>query len=740
MGSLDSSAFELALIGFVAAAIAYGGLAVRQVLGGALRAGAGRAASWFLAAVGLSTLWGLAGAAAGLAPDDWPAWMVASADLARYAAWFAFLLVLLRPLPAADEAPGVKPADRSEIGLLPPLAVAIVGFGAVAVAAPLLVDAEGVDRLTLFASMAQPVFGLLLVEQLFRNTARDSRWGAKPLCLALALLFAFDLYIYSQAVLFGAFDADAFSIRAGIHTLAVPLLFVAARRQADWQARLQVSHNAAFYSATLLLAGAYLLFVSGIGYYVRDFGGSWGRALQLAVLFSAIVFLALLVLSGSMRARLRVFVSKNFFAYRYDYREQWLRFTTMLSAPASPQEMGLLVVRGLADMVESPGGSLWTLGGPGDDGDSGFVESGRTLRLARADREPADGPFARFLAAQGWIVDVSEARAHPERYAGLELPGWLARDADGAVGGGGGADGDIGPGEGTAGAHRVWAVVPLIVGEQLTGFVLLARPHAAIALDWEVRDLLKTASRQAAAFLAQLHAAEALLEARKFDAFNRMSAFVVHDLKNIVTQLSLMMKNAKRLHDNPEFRQDMLMTVESSLDKMRQLMLQLREGAKPPGGALGVELLPIVQRIAAVAVQRGRTLELPRIEPVATRGHEERIERVLGHLVANAFDATPAEGRVWLELTRVAGQAQVVVGDTGAGMSREFVETRLFKPFASTKAAGMGIGSYESAQYVRELGGQIRVDSRPGEGTLITVVLPLFESRQDSDLTMASPA
>jgi putative PEP-CTERM system histidine kinase len=430
-----------------------------------------------------------------------------------------------------------------------------------------------------------------------------------------------------------------------------------------------------------------------------------------------------------MRARLRVFVSKNFFAYRYDYREQWLRFTTMLSAPASPQEMGLLVVRGLADMVESPGGSLWTLGGPDrDDGDSGFVESGRTLRLARADREPADGPFARFLAAQGWIVDVAEARAHPERYEGLELPGWLARDGMTA-----------GP-HGRPRAHRVWAVVPLIVGEQLTGFVLLARPHAAIALDWEVRDLLKTASRQAAAFLAQLHAAEALLEARKFDAFNRMSAFVVHDLKNIVTQLSLMMKNAKRLHDNPEFQQDMLMTVESSLDKMRQLMLQLREGAKPPGGALGVELLPIVQRIAAVAVQRGRTLELPRIEPVATRGHEERIERVLGHLVANAFDATPAEGRVWLELTRVAGQAQVVVGDTGAGMTREFVETRLFKPFASTKAAGMGIGSYESAQYVRELGGQIRVDSRPGEGTLITVVLPLFESRQDSDLQMASPA
>lgn len=702
---MQDSPFELALLGFAAAALAYAALAARLAWGGYLHPGAGRAAHAFLLALAASALWGLGGAAMGALPDaTWLGTVVAATDLARYGAWFWFLLVLLRPALAQPAAP--------ETGFLRPAAALILALGAVGLVLPLLWPQEGAARLGLFAALAQSVFGLLLVEQLFRNVARDGRWGVKPLCLGLGGLFAFDLYVYSQAVLFGEFDADAFAIRAGIHALAVPLLFVAARRLADWHARLQVSHSAAFYSATLLLAGAYLLFISAIGYYVRFFGGSWGRALQLALLFGAIGFLAALLLSGALRAQVRVFVSKHFFAYRYDYREQWLRFTAMLSAPASPQEMGLLVVRGLSEMVDSPGGSLWTLA----SADGAYAESARTLRLVEPVPEPADSAFARFMAAQGWIVDLREARAHPERYEGLALPAWLA------------------------GAEEVWAVVPLIVGEQLTGFVLLARPHAATELDWEVRDLLKTASRQAAAFLAQLHAAEALLEARKFDAFNRMSAFVVHDLKNIVTQLSLMMKNAKRLHDNPEFQQDMLMTVESSLDKMRQLMLQLREGAKPPGGPLGVELQPIVQRIAQVAAQRGRTLELPHVERVATRGHEERIERVLGHLVQNAFDATPPEGRVWLELRRVSGQAQVVVGDTGAGMTREFVQTRLFKPFASTKSAGMGIGSYESSQYVRELGGRIEVASEPGRGTVITVVLPLFESQQDSDLKMTTAA
>jgi putative PEP-CTERM system histidine kinase len=690
---------DLALLGFAAALLVYGALALRLAYIGYWRAQAGTAAQVFLFAVACSVAWGTAGTAAAVGLDAAAA-LLPVADLARYAAWFWFLLVLLRP--------GLKDAPNGEVSRLRPVAVGLVALAALAVAINAIVDSEALQRWALFANLALPVFGLLLVEQLFRNVARDGRWGAKPLCLGLAGLFAFDLYIYSQAVLFGSFDADAFSIRAAIHTLAVPLLFLSARRQANWQARLQVSHNAAFFSATLVLAGAYLLFVSAVGYYVRFFGGSWGRALQLALLVSALVFLAMLVLSGELRARLRVTISKHFFAYRYDYREQWLRFTAMLSTPSSPQDMGALVVSGLSGLVDSPGGSLWVR----DAGADQFVEAARTRQLVATTTTSASAPWLTFIEQEGWIIDTAEARRHPDRYAGVALPDWVG--------------------------EAVWAVVPLLVGERLTGFVLLARPHAAPELDWEVRDLLKTASRQAAVFLAQLQATEALLEARKFEAFNRMSAFVVHDLKNIVTQLSLMMKNAKRLHDNPEFQQDMLMTVESSLEKMRRLMLQLRDGEKSASGLLGVDLRPVVQRIAHDAEQRGRTLELAQMQAVATRGHADRIERVLGHMVQNAFDATPPEGRVWIELTRASGQAQVVVGDTGQGMTADFIANRLFKPFSSSKAAGMGIGAYESAQYVRELGGEIRVESEPGRGTLITVVLPLFDTHQTSDLRMTT--
>jgi putative PEP-CTERM system histidine kinase len=551
------------------------------------------------------------------------------------------------------------------------------------------------------------------VEQLFRNQAQASRWAAKPLCLGLGTIFAYDVYLYSQALMFGGFDSDALSARGVVHVLAVPLLLVASRRHGHWLARVQVSKTAAFYSASLLLIGLYLLFIAGAGYYVRFFGGSWGGALQVALMASALLALLVLIFSGALRARVRVFLNKHFFSYRYDYRLEWLHFTAMLSSTSAPQEVGGLVVQGLANMVECPGGGLWFKA----LGDDRYVQSAAWNMAQLSAAEPTDSPMCRLMHDREWIVDLGAVRdGSAPRDEGAAVPEWLSSWSAG------------------------WIVVPLLAADELLGFVVLAQPRAQLELDWEVRDLLKTAARQAASFLAQMHATEALLEARKFDAFNRMSAFVVHDLKNIVTQLSLMLKNAERHRDNPEFQQDMLTTVSSSLDKMRQMMLQLREGERPAGTASGVDLAPLLQRIQDSAGQRGRQLELEIVDRVATRGHEQRLERVIGHVVQNALDATPASGRVWVKLQQAAGRVQVVVGDTGAGMTQEFIRTRLFRPFSSTKTSGMGIGSYESSQYIKELGGGIDVKSEVGQGSVVTLSMPMFDMRTGSDLRLADGA
>jgi putative PEP-CTERM system histidine kinase len=709
--SMGNTFNQIAFYGHALAAVVHASFAAYLLVSARLTQSGMRSSRALVAALLVTAVWAaLSGATEIYASSAWRTW-AAVADLARYALWFAFLLQLLQadPQTASSTLAEVRPAANSpQLGRW----WRVGAVAAVSIAAITLWSDGGyvlptqAPRASIAVGLALPLLGILAVEQLFRNIGEDARWGAKPLCLGLACVFVFDVYLFSEALLFARVDEDAYGLRGAVHALAVPFLWVAARRRTDWIQRLQVSRKAAFYSATLVLAGGYLLFMSAIGYYVRYFGGTWGRALQVGLLAVAVAILVALLFSGSLRAWIKVFVGKHFYAYRYDYRDEWLRFTAMLSSRGSPQETGALIVSGLARMVECPAGSLWTRA----SADAPYTEAARWNMQHNGGEEPADSAFCSLMQDKGWVIDLEEYRTAPRRYAGMIMPTWLLASAN------------------------PWLVVPLLVDGEMLGFVVLARPRTAVDLNWELLDLLKTAGRQAAGYLAQMQATEALLEARKFEAFNRMSAFVVHDLKNIVTQLSLMLKNAERLRDNREFQEDMLLTVESSLEKMRRLMLQLREGATPVGAGRGVELAPIVTRLQALAAAQGRSLQVQKLERLATRGHEDRLERVLGHLVQNALDATPPQGTVWVCVERYSGQVKVDVGDTGSGMTEEFIQSKLFKPFSTTKRSGMGIGTYESHQYVRELGGSIQVRSQVHEGTVVTVLLPVFEVQAASDL------
>lgn len=657
------------------------------------RAG-GRSRAMFLA-VGLSALWGMLGLAFALTGQLVFFAGNLLADSLRFGGWYFFLLVLMKPETTEERN---VPQRFRWLG-----AMAMMLFAAGLGSQTLFI--LGIDwlipsqRVALFASLAMSVFGLVLIEQLFRNVAPEFRWSIKPLCLGLGATFSFDLYLYSDGLLFNRIDADALSVRGFAHALGLPLAALSAIRSHAWKRKLVMSQRAVLQSATLVIVGAYLLFMAFAGYYVRFFGGEWGRALQVALIFAALLILVILTLSGSMRATLRVQVGKHFFSYRYDYREEWLRFTQTLSAQGGFAGLGQHVVRGLADMVESPGGALWLK----DPSGRFFAQAACWNAPILPATEDEGSALCRFLVDSGWVINLEEYRSLPRRYDGLSLPPWLVE------------------------MPNAWLIVPLTAGSELIAFVVLATARTRMDVNWEVNDLLKTAGRQAGAFLGQMQASDALLEAKKFESFNRMSAFVVHDLKNIVAQLSLMLKNAERHRDNPEFQKDMLMTVEHSVERMRQLMMQLRQGATPLDGPRGIDLADVVRRIQTAKSGQGRDVEVDIEERLVARGHEDRVERVVGHLVQNALDATEQGGRVWVRLARQGKNALVEVGDTGHGMSPEFVRERLFKPFQTTKPTGMGIGAYESFQYVHELGGKLSVDSAVSVGTQVNLLLPLFE-------------
>jgi putative PEP-CTERM system histidine kinase len=656
----------------------------------------GRHPAPLLAACALTGLWAavvvLAYLTAG--PDGMPGRAVLRAaeslEALRSTVWVACLMTMLTGRDGQSPGPaGVQPhlhgiwllAGVAALALLP------LAVGPLYGAAP--------PALALGCRLLLAVLGLLLLEQLYRATPAHERWGIKYACLGVGVLFAYDFYLYSDGLLFQRLNGDLLGARGLVNALGAPLLAISAARSPRRALGLALSRQMLFGSAALIGSAVYLLAMAACAWYLRRFGGAWGVLVQMAWLAGAAIVLAGVLFSGAARAYAKVFISKHFYQSDFDYREEWQRFTRALSLDGP--ELGQRAVQAIAALVESPGGALWLR-----SEDGGCVPAA-SWNLPRQ-QDGADVAFCRFLENRVWVLDVSECLARPERYAGLSPPNWLA------------------------GMAQAWLVVPLMLHGRLHGLVALTAPRAGLALDWEMRDLLKLAGSQAASYLAHRTSTDALAVARQFESFNRMSAFIVHDLKNLVSQLSLLLTNAERHQGNPEFQQDMLATLAHSVRKMTLLLHKLSRGEGPEQPAP----LALAEVLAQAVRARAAARPCPSLDVLDggldVLADRQRLERVLGHLIQNAIEATPADGKVALSLRREGLSAVIELSDSGHGMSEQFIRERLFKPFDSTKPAGMGIGVFESRDYLCGIGGRLEVNSAPGQGSTFRIILPLHQA------------
>ncbi|OBV37795.1 XrtA/PEP-CTERM system histidine kinase PrsK [Janthinobacterium psychrotolerans] len=606
-------------------------------------------------------------------------------ELLRTLGWLVFLLLLIAPSRArllALVAGGAGVAAIAMVlwwSVLPQLGAEQAAFARTAAIACRLLLA---------------VLGMLLVEQWYRNTPPLKRWGIKFACLGAGGLFAYDFYLYSDALLFREINDDIWAARGVVDALCAPLLGVSAARNPGWALGLSVSRQMLFRSAALLGSAIYLLAMAASAYYLRYFGGAWGSLMQMAYLGGAMLLLAGVLFSGALRARLKVFINKHFYQASFDYREEWLRFTRALSEDGPA--LGERTIQAVAQLVESPAGGLWIA-----------REAGVLTPVAgwnwppQLPAVPADGPLCRFLKARQWVIEVADGNHLPQHYGGLVLPPALLA------------------------LPAIWLLVPLMLHGKLFGFVALARPRARIGLNWEIRDVLKIAGSQAASYLAHRESLDSLMVSRQFESFNRMSTFIVHDLKNLVFQLSLLLSNAEKHRANPAFQQDMLATLDHSVQKMKTLLQKLARG-ETPDAASPLQLDGLLRQAVAAKASLEPKPQLEIVDGELTvLANRARLERVLGHLIQNAVEATASSGQVAVRLRRELRTAVVELNDTGAGMSEQFIRERLFKPFDTTKTAGMGIGVFESREYIREVGGSLEVRSEPQVGTTFRVILPL---------------
>jgi putative PEP-CTERM system histidine kinase len=438
---------------------------------------------------------------------------------------------------------------------------------------------------------------------------------------------------------------------------------------------------------------------------LRGSGWDWSRTLLLALL--AVMTVAALVLLPSARARswAKVKLAKHLFEHRYDYRTEWLRFTDTLGRTgADAPPLGERVVKAFADILESPGGMLLALE-PGGATSMATVWNWPDRARIGSDFE-GSRQFWAALQKHGRIVELDAYRHDwgDPRDLSIAIPQWILDDPS------------------------AWVGVPLIHHERLIGLVLLAAPEYRRPLDWEDFDLLRTAGRQAASSLAEAHTQDALSNARRFEEFNRRFAFILHDIKNLVSQLSLLSRNAERHADNAEFRADMVATLKSSVGKMNELLARLSPQAQARACRNQPHPLRPILSSAIAAKRRDHDVRLIGDSALWAMADASALEQAVGHLLQNAVEASPADAPVLVRVEAQGENVAITVTDHGCGMDADFIQGRLFQPFVSTKTGGFGIGSFEARSLIVAMGGRLAVDSAPGKGTSFTIALPAADA------------
>ena len=650
----------------------------------------GRAKVPLVVALSLTALWALTAVIGTSLGNAVAAMSGGIAETMRNAAWLAVLWTLLHEA-GQEEAKPPRGARWVVLALI------------LALASQLVLDLFTVQGVELERSMLglfhaswllRAAFALgtiILLHSLFARLARDGAGQIGWLGCALTIIWAVEFNHYLLAWFTDGEVATIGEMRGVVMVLITPLILLGTGSRE--RRAVALSRRATYHVATVVIGALYALALLAMIMLVRTVDNPATRLVQIGAIFALSVIALVLLPSGAFRAWLRVEIAKHLFAHRYDYRDEWMCFAEAMGPSGDEADMPLeRAVRAVAEAVAAPGALLllarddralvpaadwnWPLAdGEGEIGDTGFLHRHQSVE---------------------WIVDV--AREAPEG----ALPQWIVDDP------------------------RAWALVPLVHGGRLTGAVLIARPAGRTGLDWEDLDMLRVLGRQLAVTLSERQQQHALAEAQRFDEFNRRFAFILHDIKNMVSQISLLAGNAERHAENPDFRADMVLTLRETADRMNDLISRLaRPDQVRAGESAGCDLAAVARDVAKAVAARGRVV-VDGEAPLWVGGDAARLAQAIGHLVQNAIEATPPGGApVRITLSRGDDGAQLDIIDQGCGMSAEFLASGLYRPFASTKSAGFGLGAHEAKALITAMRGRIEVASRPGHGTRFTICLPL---------------
>lgn len=551
-----------------------------------------------------------------------------------------------------------------------------------------------------FNFLVLSVMALGSLEQLVRNS-NVGRF-IKLIAISLSLLLATYIAYYAISLIRQESLQELWLARAALVMLTSSFIVLAGivfHRDRDYEASIGFSRPVMFYGTSTLIVSAGLLLIGLGSYYVQLFRSLWSLYFYALLLGSCLLSIAAIFLSSTLRSRLRVWVSKHFFSHKYDYRKEWLTSMHMLESATSMDDLLAKAYKVLASTIQAGGGEI-------------KLRNGRVFETVFQHNWPktpdisAAHSTVRHMHAYGWVFTPKQKNNDLAQGNHL-LPNWTSVEN--------GPD----------------LLIPLKANGQVLAIAVLGHCKMPYGMNWEDLDVLKTLGREIAGHMLIHQQHEDLSDRKQLDAYSKMTAFVMHDLNNVAAQLSLLSKNAQKHKTNPAFIDDMVMTVSNSADRMHKL---IKRFSQPVHGA--VDSFSVNQALEE-AVQRCSNSALPIDVALTANDRNVQADResfimAVQHLLKNAQEASAAGQRVGLSTTDSGTNFVIEIEDFGQGMTAEFINRQLFKPFNTTKVGkGMGIGVYLTREFFSEINGKLTVDSKLGEGTRFTIQLASVDITKD---------
>ena len=536
------------------------------------------------------------------------------------------------------------------------------------------------------------IVALMNLEAVFVRVAGKDLWRTKFEFIGIFCILAFFVFYYSQGLLYRTVNMNLLTARSAV-LITSSLSIGYSRLFRGGDVRVAVSRFVLYRSLSVILVGGYLIMLAVIGEGMRYFGVSFGRDIAIFLAFAVGCFIMAVLLSERLRRRVKVFVNKNFYAQKFDYRDEWIKFTERLAICRDIPAVEEAIVTTFADTFDVEGVSLFLRS-----------QNSETFRVAASRSMPEDNTQLKlspaliaYFTERGRVLNPNdgEYECTAEESSFIKL----------------------------SGAHFI---APLIANRTIEGLAVLGRHLSEEAYTYEDYDLMKMIAQQAALSIVNFRLSEELAETREIAAVAKVSSFIIHDLKNHAYTLSLLLENAETHIEDSSFQMDMLDTVKNTVASMKDIIERLKGIPEKDKLYTGLIDISMLARETAIEMKKyhGDSVVIVEGSPVFAMVDAEEIRKVILNMILNAADATSGKGRISVSSGMSGDHGYVRVEDDGCGMAEEFMAGSLFKPFRSTKKKGLGIGLYQCKQIVEAHSGRIEVQSASGKGSVFTVYLP----------------